>query len=146
MCATKSVLTPAQYSAIRKAAFHAGLDFVRFFGSSLQSLTGARDIDVIIGAKPLTLDALSKFSSALEKLFKKPIDIIQLRSNLSPTLILEIARTSAVIWEKPRTGLITYIELIDKLVAVAADEKLAFPAELQKLSIKQRSRSLGHVT
>lgn len=117
------------------------LDFVRIFGSSL-STKKSRDIDLVIGTKLLKLPEYSNFVSEMERIFKKKIDVIQLRSGLSPTLIIEIAKYSRQIWEKEKVGRAKYAELIDHLVGIAQDEKLSFPKELRKEAAKRVNRRL----
>ncbi|HLB58620.1 MAG TPA: nucleotidyltransferase domain-containing protein [Bdellovibrionota bacterium] len=117
------------------------LDFVRVFGSAATSKK-PRDIDLAIGTKPLTLALNSRFIAAMEKVFKKDIDVVHLKPGLSPTLVLEIAKNSKPIWEKEDVGRSRYADLIDRLVAIAQDERLSFPKELRIESAKRVHRRL----
>jgi predicted nucleotidyltransferase len=134
-------LTPEEEQAIRRAAVEAGLDFVRVFGSAVSSPRRARDIDLAIGSRELAPDALAAFSEAVERALKKPVDLVQLRSGLSPLLVREIAARSEALWEATG-GRSRYAELIDRLLAVAEDEILSFPPELRAEAVARVQRRL----
>ena len=137
------ILPPETQTRVSKIARKTGLEFIRLFGSSVRSWKKARDVDVVLGAKkPLTLSQLSLLHSELQKIFDKEVDIVELKRQLSPTLILEIVRTSVPLWDKPKSGHLAYIEKIEPLVAVAGDEQIARTPELQKWERKIRLRKL----
>ncbi len=119
------------------------LDFIRLFGSAVVSKEKARDIDIAIGLRFLSLSERSEFIASLEKIFKKKIDLIVLSTRLSPLLIQEIGCHSIPLWEKPRSGRLVYAELMSKLMAIAEDERLSFSQKLRNESIKTAQRRLS---
>ena len=138
-------LSTKQKAAISAAARKAGLDFIRLFGSATQSLSAARDLDLAVGSRPLSLAQLSLLVSAFEKIFNKPVDVVQLgqlRRGSSPWLIKEIGARSIALWEKPKSGRSAYVESIEPLLAIAEDEILAFPKELKRESLRLAQRRL----
>ncbi|MEK6704369.1 MAG: hypothetical protein AABZ06_01135 [Bdellovibrionota bacterium] len=128
-------------NALEALANKLGLTFIRVFGSALQNLSKARDLDVAIG-KNLGLKALSELSGLLEGIFGKSVDIIILSSNLNPVLIREIATESVALYEAPQNGLIDYINKIEPLLAIAEDEILAFPQAQQTEWLRKAYRRL----
>ncbi len=130
-------LTSDQKRALEKTAKEAGVSYIRLFGSAIRSLKKARDIDIVVGhSKKLTLSQYSILSSGVEKVFHKPIDIVELRSGLSPLLIFEIGKTSIPLFENPKKGLEDYINKIEPLLGIANDEILSFPKKLRDQSFK----------
>ena len=128
-------LTKSEKTSIQKVAKENKLDFIRIFGSYPRTKKTSRDIDLVIGGAPLTLKSFSLLHSAFQKIFKKPVDLIQLRPDLSPRLVIDIAKYSIPIWEKPGVGLKYYADLMDRFMPIAQDELLSYPPELKMESI-----------
>lgn len=128
-------LSDPQRFLLNKVAKLCGLGFIRLFGSTVRLPATARDVDVAVGPNGLTLAQLSLLQSTLEKIFKKQVDIISLVSVKNPVLIQEIGRHSMPLWEDKRGGRSAYIVMMDRLLAIAQDERLAFPKELRDQSL-----------
>ena len=79
----------------------------------------------------------------LSKVFSKPIDLIELRRELPPLLVREIAQTSVPLWERPGSGRAKYAELIVPLMAIADDERISLTLELRLESVRSVQKRLA---
>jgi predicted nucleotidyltransferase len=125
-----------QKERVGRAAAGVGLDFDRLFGSFLKSPEGDLDVDLAVGASPLDLEGRSRFVSACEDIFGRPVDLVGLRPGLPPLLIREIACRSAPLWESGR-GRERYAVLVDRLLAVAEDDLRAVPDSLREEAFRR---------
>jgi predicted nucleotidyltransferase len=140
--ASSKLLTAKQTEALARTARRAGLKFVRLFGSAVCSPATARDIDLAVGLDFRNFASMTKFQDEAAAIFRKPIDLVQLRPGLSPLLLREIGSQSLLLWEAPLGGRECYIELMDRFLAIAHDELLGFPPELRKCSLSATQRML----
>jgi predicted nucleotidyltransferase len=137
------VLQSEQYTALTRIAADHGLEFIRLFGSGLHSVDKARDIDLVIDRIISELPRFSELVGELSKVFSKPIDLIELRRELPPLLVREIAQFSLPLWERPGTGRAKYAELIVPLMAIADDERLSLTPELRLESVRSVQKRLA---
>jgi len=135
-------LSPKINSGISKIGKSLQLEFIRAFGSYVRNSKSARDLDIVFGNRDLNLDELSYLQSELSKLFRIEVDLVRLTPGLSGGLIREIASTSESLWEKPKSGARSYIDMIDRLLSVAEDERLSMTADLRAYNKKIRRERL----
>ena len=118
-------LSPKLQNAAGKIAKGYGLEFIRVFGSSLLDFEKARDVDLAVPPVSGGFRRYSALVGEFERAFGKPVDLVMLNRDLSPTLVLEIAGNSKALWEAPKKGRERYADIMDPLCAVAQDEVLA---------------------
>lgn len=141
-------LSTIQKNQLEESARKAGFLFVRIFGSSTdpKRQRSARDVDLVVGPPTSSLARLARFQSDMEQLFKKDVDVVVLKSGISPQLVLEIGSHSQSLWEDKETGLACYAEWMDRLHAIAQDEVLAFPPRMQKEALRAVQKRLRDVS
>jgi predicted nucleotidyltransferase len=121
-----------------------GVNFIRLFGSAVDSLDRANDVDLLIDSQNLTMENRLAMASELEDIFQKKVDLITLYQGINPLLVLEIASHSVPVFESS-SGREIYANLIDRYHAVAIDEKLRMSSDEIKEIINSRQKELKGV-
>ncbi len=134
-------------SSIAIIAIKYQLDFIRLFGSAVNNTKNARDYDLLVGAKLLSLSDRNSLQEELTITLGKKVDIVQFKEDLSPLLVQEIVKHSVPLWEKPATknkpaGSLSYFFLVERFLPIAEDELLAFSAKNKMESIKSVQKNL----
>ncbi len=139
---SKVKLSSPQKRQISQLCKKLRLDFLRLFGSSVSDFSRAGDVDLVFGCRDLSLRDYSFFVSELQKIFKKEIDLVRLAPGLSGVLVREIAGSSQELWRASDRGFEKYVILLDTMLAVAEDDRLSMPPELQRQNRKLKLKRL----
>ena len=137
-------MTQIDQAKLSQIARKYGVLNLRLFGSATKNWETARDLDfAVLGSRELTLLEQAGLISELEDLCRKTVDLIVIAREMPLLLASEIGSTSIAVWEEPVRGRQSYAVEIDRLMALAEDEKLSFPMELRLKSLDNQIRKFN---